>query len=273
MITELLLADSFRSRLEGLRANLPPSILLSGEVGVGLATIAHYLSQHIEQIIQPLNTKGEVDQNAGSISIEVIRSLYQATRGKAQQDFAIIIDDADRMTIPAQQAFLKLLEEPPASAHFILTSHVPEKLLATIQSRVLMIRVPQISRTQSMSYLKRQRIDEETIRQLLFVADGRPALLHTLAHNTRKRQETTGLMRDARAYLSGDQFAKFVVISRYSDRGSSLKLIDAALKILSFTMSQKPDIELTRQMNRLITISEYIAAGGNVKLQLTRFVV
>jgi DNA polymerase-3 subunit delta' len=58
-----------------------------------------------------------------------------------------IVGDAERM-VPqegadmAANAFLKLLEEPPADTTIILTSSEPGALLPTIRSRVVSVRVP-----------------------------------------------------------------------------------------------------------------------------------
>jgi DNA polymerase-3 subunit delta' len=58
-----------------------------------------------------------------------------------------VIGDAERMAITeeraeAANAFLKLLEEPPADTTLILTSSEPGALLPTIRSRVVAVRVP-----------------------------------------------------------------------------------------------------------------------------------
>lgn len=52
-----------------------------------------------------------------------------------------IIDDADTMNASAQNAMLKLLEEPPDSAAFILCAANPELLLATVRSRCVLLRI------------------------------------------------------------------------------------------------------------------------------------
>lgn len=46
-----------------------------------------------------------------------------------------IIVEAETMNVPAQNAALKLLEEPPRGVHFILCTDNPEKLLVTVRSR------------------------------------------------------------------------------------------------------------------------------------------
>lgn len=50
-----------------------------------------------------------------------------------------IVEDADSMNTQAQNAFLKLLEEPPRSAAFILCCGNPSMLLPTVRSRCALI--------------------------------------------------------------------------------------------------------------------------------------
>ena len=46
-----------------------------------------------------------------------------------------VFPEADAMNIPAQNAFLKLLEEPPAFVAFVLCAQNPRALLETVRSR------------------------------------------------------------------------------------------------------------------------------------------
>lgn len=54
---------------------------------------------------------------------------------------AYIIKDADTMNASAQNALLKLLEEPPSYAYFFLLASNPMALLPTIRSRVARINI------------------------------------------------------------------------------------------------------------------------------------
>src|SRR5690606_41517756 len=69
-----------------------------------------------------------------SSDLKIIRRLYDLARTKGSKKY-IIIDYAETMAKPAQNAFLKLLEEPNDQIHFILLSHQPQSLLPTIMSR------------------------------------------------------------------------------------------------------------------------------------------
>ncbi len=74
----------------------------------------------------------------------VLRAAMSPAMGRRK---VIIVGDAERM-VPqegadmAANAFLKLLEEPPADTTIILTSSEPGALLPTIKSRVATVRVP-----------------------------------------------------------------------------------------------------------------------------------
>ena len=54
---------------------------------------------------------------------------------------AYVIEDADTMNTQAQNALLKLLEEPPESVAFILCAANPALLLPTVRSRCELIRI------------------------------------------------------------------------------------------------------------------------------------
>jgi DNA polymerase-3 subunit delta' len=74
-----------------------------------------------------------------------------------------VIGDAERM-VPqegseqAANAFLKLLEEPPADTTIVLTSSEPGALLPTIRSRVVLVRVPPVSRSDVRDFLSNEAV-------------------------------------------------------------------------------------------------------------------
>lgn len=84
-----------------------------------------------------------------ALYIATIRALVsRATLRPAMARRSVfVIGDAERMVAQegsdqAANAFLKLLEEPPATTTLILTSSEPGALLPTIRSRVITVRVP-----------------------------------------------------------------------------------------------------------------------------------
>ncbi len=81
-------------------------------------------------ILKPLEEKV-------SISIDQVHALHGTlSLSPVQGDQKVIlIHPAHALTFPAQQALLKLVEEPPSKVLFLLITHTPYVLLPTILSR------------------------------------------------------------------------------------------------------------------------------------------
>ena len=74
-----------------------------------------------------------------------------------------VVGDAERMVAQegadaAANAFLKLLEEPPADTTIVLTSSEPGSLLPTIRSRVVTVRVPRLADAEVERFLADARV-------------------------------------------------------------------------------------------------------------------
>lgn len=81
------------------------------------------------------------DKTTQSIGIEEIQSVkqkifFKPLKGKTK---ALIIEDAHFLTIEAQNALLKLLEEPPEHTIIVLTTDSQDLLIPTILSRCSII--------------------------------------------------------------------------------------------------------------------------------------
>ena len=72
-----------------------------------------------------------------AIKIENVRTLMSQLKFRAfmAKKKVFIIQNAENMTLESANALLKTLEEPASDSLLILTTSVPEKILATIRSR------------------------------------------------------------------------------------------------------------------------------------------
>jgi len=93
-----------------------------------------------------------------------------------------IVTAADRMTEDAQSAFLKTLEEPPAATVLVLTASDEERLLPTIRSRCVRIRLGPVARPDVEGILvDTGLVDAPLAARLARLAAGRPGDAMALA--------------------------------------------------------------------------------------------
>ena len=108
-----------------------------------------------------------------SIKISQIRKLQMDIVIKPHTQYKIYtINYADSMTIEAQNALLKTLEEPPKYAIIILITSNKEALLGTIKSRCEIIKFLPISILDLSRYLLNHGIDQSRAQLLSTFARG-----------------------------------------------------------------------------------------------------
>lgn len=258
-------------------ANMPQSLLITGDSGVGLSTVAKYIAEllNIKPIVILPEKDEKIDLNKGMITIDIMRHIFDDTRTKNATDRIIIIDYAERMTIQAQNAFLKLLEEPGQGLYFILVCNTANKLLPTITSRVKKIEIKPITTKQSEELLDIFKITDKTKRsQLLFIADGLPAEMSRLISDSDYFDKRSSTVRDARELLQGKLYQKLKIAQKYKDdRGLTLKLLLDASKILNHSINTNPQIEAIKHIDIILKTYERIEANGNIRLCLARMVI
>src|ERR1035437_176195 len=200
--------------------DMPQALLLTGPTGVGLGTVAKYLAAQIGTLsFVVLPEKDEkVDIDKGVISVDSIRRLYTQTRSIQTGKIVILIDYAERMGHQAQNAFLKLLEEPSAGVHFILATHTPSKLLATITSRAQSVDIKPVLKKQTEELLDELSVtDAKKRQQLIYMSTGLPAELTRLASDDAYFTVRSAVMRDARDLLQANTYRKLQVANKYRD--------------------------------------------------------
>lgn len=115
-------------------------------------------------------------RGAPAIRIEQVRELehWAALAPLEARRKVFVLDDADRMTLPAAQALLKTLEEPPARNHLVLVLASPRSLPPTVLSRCQRVRFRTLGEAELAGLLERRGVDPAASRLLARLAQGRP---------------------------------------------------------------------------------------------------
>ncbi|MEK7111531.1 MAG: hypothetical protein AAB856_02975 [Patescibacteria group bacterium] len=89
-----------------------------------------------------LRPSAKKDNKLPTLTIEDVRFISNWLSLQSQNQRAVVVHQIQCMTVPAQQAFLKTLEEPGENSYIILTADSETSLLPTILSRCKIIRLP-----------------------------------------------------------------------------------------------------------------------------------
>jgi len=150
--------------------------LFYGPAMIGKRTFGTALARFLEKGIFEPPAEGEVLQDAKIIDLAFAKRLDPDKKGdsigidaaREIKDFlwqkpnvsprrTLILDEAEFLTTEAQNALLKITEEPPASSLIILISSDPDGLLPTILSRIEKIYFGLIPEREIIPWLTKER--------------------------------------------------------------------------------------------------------------------
>lgn len=153
----------------------PHALLIEGPRGSGRKMLAHLLAKAAvctaadkpcgecaqcrkAQTGHPDITLLQGDGTPKSLSVAVIRELREQTGvvpNEADHKVAVLAD-ADCMNVQAQNALLKILEEPPSYMLFVLTAESRTQFLPTVQSRCVTVTLGGVSEQEALEVLCRR---------------------------------------------------------------------------------------------------------------------
>lgn len=161
----------------------PHALLFEGPVGSGKRTAAQYAAAMLlcrDETAQPpcdvcpschkLKSGNHPDftillpeGKSKTIGVEQVRFIKSAAyiSPHESQRKVFFIPEAQKLRIEAQNALLKLIEEPPESAYFIFTAPSRSNLLETVCSRLTILSMQELSETQRLDVLKPRLPDED----------------------------------------------------------------------------------------------------------------
>ncbi len=226
-VDDLLLHVQTKKQIEHLLARKPQSIILVGATGCGKKTLAEAIAAKLLQTDQDLAgyphfihiAKEEKLQDIPIESIrKIIKSLQLKVPGSADIRRIVFIEDAQRMSIPAQNALLKVLEEPNPETVFILSVTSVPSILPTIASRAQQVNVLPVSLEESLKYWSNEQAN--TIESAWRLSAGSAGLLSALLDPT-QQHPLKAAVGDVKEFLKANTYHRLLLadqISRDKDR-------------------------------------------------------
>jgi DNA polymerase-3 subunit delta' len=222
------------------------------------------------------------------IFVSTVRLLVrQAARTPAlARRKVFVVGDADRM-VPvegsefAANAFLKLLEEPPADTWIIVTTSAVGALLPTIRSRLVAVRVPALDDASMREFLADEAVSAalrkldvpDSPEQRLLLAQGAPGRLLSARSHSDAMRDATRMLEAALSGRRADLLRLALTQSQSGARGAFSEMLDALTIALHQRMRDRAQVEddrATRSAGQAIDLVEEAKrlAEGNVSPQL-----
>lgn len=268
------------------RGNLAQAYFFCGPESVGKKLAAFWLAgkilgkekaeNHPDFIFlepESLEKKGVIKK--GDIKIEKIREMQQqlgltSVEGKGK---VAVIDDADKMTVSAQNSLLKTLEEPNEKITIILVANDEKKILPTILSRCRRIKFSLVSDEEIKKMIPEKAKDGGMIA---FWSFGRPGLAQKMISDEMELEKAKESFREFKELFSDSAGEKFALAEKLGNDVPSaidkLKIWSAILRLPLLNKSDKIKISPKKSLHLLEEIEKSLerlgSSNANAKLIL-----
>ncbi len=277
MFDELLLSKDARTSLQAFLDKPAHAVLLTGQRGIGLSTIANVLAK---ELLGSKNLENEqyfrlLAPEKGTIPIESVRGLQSffalTVPGNAVVKRVVVLDDADTLSTEAQNALLKTLEEPPQGSVLVLVSHDSKRLLATIRSRTTELAVTTPSKRQIAGWFVVKGYAPTDIERAHLMTEGSIRQMEAILSG-----ESNADIDTVRAVLAGNTYDRLLHVDAMAkDKEAANAFVDNLVRVATVSLeraaAQNP-ATLPRWQSVLqagVTAQDALEKNGNTKLVLT----
>lgn len=258
------------------------ALLLEGPTGSGKYNLAIFLRDQLLSAISSAQreayTKIVRPEETKSLSINDIRELEKFLSLKVPIRQAInrvvLIPDSQLLSIEAQNALLKTLEEPPQGTVLILTADEAQSLLPTLRSRLQVIKVEHPSIDELRKFFGGQGHSKDKINQAITISGGLPVLTDSILNNKdNPLLQATEKVRELLAQSTFERLAQ--VDSLYKDKELCIDILFifhqmARVSLLSSTSKSK---QWQSILSESYDAREALLLNAQPKLVLTNFML
>ena len=269
MIMEPLFHLRTKTQLDNYLMSPSHGLLLTGPDGSGKLFTAKWIAETLAADLLII----AATESKTAITIEQIRELYSITR--TGKKLVAVIKEAHNMSKEAQNAFLKLLEEPPKNTIFILTATSSEALLSTIKSRSQQIEILP-SPVKALLEIDTELAPEE-VMSLLHTTQQLTGKFSSLLKDEDLRRDWLDKVSEAKKFYSTSPYKRHLLCIEYKyDRKWALELLQILAVIVHSLLKQgtstPPHNKRLLKQAKLIesTAQNLTVVNGNPKIHLTK---
>lgn len=245
-MTEPLIHEATKKLINNYLVDPGHPLLLVGPDGIGKSFFAAWIISSIsKRNVNDLTVYPDVlliSPIDNVISIEQIRDIREFIKLKMLGDKPIrryiVIEHANKMARGAQNALLKLLEEPPHDTLIILTAMNRRSLLETIVSRCHLINISMPNEDETRRFFSNQNDDEKHFSQMYSLTGGLPGLLKSLIDQSNDHPLTEAVSQ-AKKLLSSTSFERLTMVDDLSKQKDNLEaVLNVLIRIADTGMQQ-----------------------------------
>lgn len=186
------LINNFKQRC--LKNTLSHAHLIAGEDGVGKGKLANILAKFIlngdldMKYVDIINYSSEKSSFGVDDVRDIIEEVYKKPFEKDKK--VIIIHEGNKLTIQAQNALLKTIEEPPKGVYIIILCESLELILDTIKSRCEIYKLKPLTKSELYEYIKIKKFnyDENEIKSAIAFSEGVPGRIDRYFNDDKLRE-------------------------------------------------------------------------------------
>ena len=227
--------------------------------------------------IKPHTDIDIIEEGTETITVDMVRALKLSAGKKAcLLSYRIcVINSADRMNIQAQNALLKLLEEPLVDTKFIFTARNRSAFLKTLLSRLIKINLAPISQFECKQILiDRFKVEPEEAEKLSNIFDG----LFSEAIECLNKEENMELLKLAeqvnRNIETSDFYSLAVGVNNILNQEDFTKFLHYLKYILMHKFkSNRRRYNIKRIVDVINITLEYLERNANFGLAVSYFII
>jgi DNA polymerase-3 subunit delta' len=283
----LIVHPKTAAQLQEIQSKPPHALLIIAPAGAGKGAIAAALSARLlntteEKLQNPAELLVVTPENDEVFGIDSVRMVQHfMTRKSLQSEGRVIqrialLPDAHTMTREAQNALLKLLEEPPAGSMLILTATSEQSMLPTIISRCQVLTIQKPSSQQLTEALTTAGYEASAITLAVRISDGWPSLALAML-NPEAEHPYAAATQKARELLQQTTFERLSEVDALAKKREQCSNICYILQQMAHVALQAASESSIDRWQRVLTASyncqEALAARVNVKLAMTQLML